>query len=105
MKNLLHEIRSCDVCAAHLPLGANPVLAAHRSEMSVVLIPEENAKELRDVPSSVQRSLEIVPVKHMDEVLRLALRLEERQESFLSETSRILDWRLAQEGSGAPSTH
>ncbi|MCA9664059.1 MAG: endopeptidase La [Myxococcales bacterium] len=90
-----------------MPIGGlkEKALAAHRSEMSVVLIPEENAKELRDVPSSVQRSLEIVPVKHMDEVLRLALRLEERQESFLSEPSRILDWRLAQEGSGAPSTH
>lgn len=36
MKNLLQEIRRCTVCSAHLPLGSNPVLAAH--EKSKILI-------------------------------------------------------------------
>ena len=38
-----------------------------------MLIPEENAKDLADIPASVKNGLEIVPVARMDEVLRHAL--------------------------------
>ncbi|MBF0461458.1 MAG: endopeptidase La [Magnetococcales bacterium] len=49
------------------------LLAAHRAGVKHVLIPSENVKDLKDVPQSILRELEIHPVNHLDEVLRLAL--------------------------------
>jgi ATP-dependent Lon protease len=58
-----------------LPIGGlkEKLLAALRGGMKTVLIPEENAKDLVDIPDSVKSGLEIVPVSRMDEVLPLAL--------------------------------
>ena len=42
-----------------------------------MLIPQENEKDLKDIPASVARQLEIVPVQHMDEVLTHAVICEE----------------------------
>jgi ATP-dependent Lon protease len=58
-----------------LPVGGirEKVLAAHRGGITRVLIPEANRKDLRDVPENVRAELEIVPVEHMDVVLREAL--------------------------------
>jgi ATP-dependent Lon protease len=41
-----------------------------------VLIPDDNAKDLKDVPEAILKDLEIVPVKHMDEVLEMAILCE-----------------------------
>jgi ATP-dependent Lon protease len=49
------------------------LLAAHRGGIKTVLIPEENRKDLADLPATVTRNLKIVPVKWIDEVLELAL--------------------------------
>ena len=49
------------------------LLAALRSGVKTVLIPQENEKDLADVPDTVKTQLEIVPVSHMDEVLKWAL--------------------------------
>jgi ATP-dependent Lon protease len=49
------------------------LLAALRSGVKTVLIPEENAKDLADVPDNVKAGLEIIPVSTMDEVLSHAL--------------------------------
>ncbi len=49
------------------------LLAALRGGIKTVLIPEENAKDLRDIPANVKDSLEIIPVKWIDKVLELAL--------------------------------
>lgn len=49
------------------------LLAAHRGGIKTVLIPEENAKDLVDIPDSVKNQLEIVPVKWIDRVLEVAL--------------------------------
>jgi ATP-dependent Lon protease len=49
------------------------LLAAHRGGIKTVLIPEENAKDLQDIPENVKNHLEIVPVKWIDQVLELAL--------------------------------
>ena len=49
------------------------LLAALRGGMKKVLIPEENAKDLADIPESVKNELEIVPVSRMEEVLQHAL--------------------------------
>jgi ATP-dependent Lon protease len=49
------------------------LLAAHRSGISTVVLPKENRKDLRDVPRRVLRSLRLVLVEHVDDVLREAL--------------------------------
>jgi ATP-dependent Lon protease len=58
-----------------LPIGGlkEKLLAALRGGLKKVLIPEENAKDLVDIPASVKNALEIVPVARMDEVLAHAL--------------------------------
>jgi ATP-dependent Lon protease len=58
-----------------LPIGGlkEKLLAALRGGIKKVLIPEENAKDLADIPDNVKNSLEIVPVSRMGEVIRHAL--------------------------------
>jgi ATP-dependent Lon protease len=49
------------------------LLAAHRGGVKTVLIPEENVKDLQDIPANAKANLDIVPVKWIDQVLELAL--------------------------------
>jgi ATP-dependent Lon protease len=49
------------------------LLAAHRGGIKTVLIPEENVKDLAEIPDNIKNRLEIVPVKWVDQVLQLAL--------------------------------
>ncbi|MGD9942832.1 MAG: endopeptidase La [Burkholderiaceae bacterium] len=49
------------------------LLAAHRGGLKIVLIPEENVKDLTEIPDNVKNRLEIVPVKWIDRVLEVAL--------------------------------
>src|SRR3954463_3886809 len=49
------------------------LLAAHRGGITTVLIPEENVKDLQDIPANVKNHLEIVPVRWIDRVLEVAL--------------------------------
>ena len=58
-----------------LPIGGlkEKLLAALRGGVKKVLIPEENAKDLVDIPASVKNQMEIVPVSRMDEVILHAL--------------------------------
>src|SRR5499433_19636 len=58
-----------------LPIGGlkEKLLAALRAGIKTVLIPSENEKDLAEIPDNVKRGLEIVPVKNVDEVLKLAL--------------------------------
>jgi ATP-dependent Lon protease len=62
-----------------LPIGGlkEKVLAAHRGGIKKVLIPVENEKDIRDIPSVILKSIEIEMVEHMDQVLRKALLLED----------------------------
>lgn len=58
-----------------LPIGGlkEKLLAAVRGQVKKVLIPFENEKDLVDVPANVKEAIEIIPVKHFDEVLEHAL--------------------------------
>ena len=58
-----------------LPIGGlkEKLLAALRGGIETVLIPQENEKDLADVPATIRNGLKIVPVSHVDEVLALAL--------------------------------
>ena len=49
------------------------LLAAHRGGIKTVIIPEENVKDLQDIPENVKSNLEIIPVKWIDQVLEIAL--------------------------------
>jgi ATP-dependent Lon protease len=49
------------------------LLAALRGGIKTVMIPEENVKDLQDIPENVKNGLEIVPVKWVDKVLEVAL--------------------------------
>jgi ATP-dependent Lon protease len=49
------------------------LLAAHRGGIKTVMIPEENVKDLQEIPENVKNNLEIVPVKWIDRVLEVAL--------------------------------
>jgi ATP-dependent Lon protease len=49
------------------------LLAAHRGGIKLVMIPEENVKDLQDIPDNVKSQLEIVPVRWIDKVLEVAL--------------------------------
>lgn len=58
-----------------LPIGGlkEKLLAALRGGIKTVLIPAENEKDLADIPKNIREGLEIIPVSHVDEVLRLGL--------------------------------
>ena len=58
-----------------LPIGGlkEKLLAAHRGGIKTVLIPEENVKDLKEIPDNVKNKLDIHPVKWIDQVLELAL--------------------------------
>jgi len=57
-----------------LPIGGlkEKILAAHRGNIKMVIIPKDNEKDLAEVPQNVQNALEIVFVEHIDEVLDIA---------------------------------
>jgi ATP-dependent Lon protease len=58
-----------------MPIGGlkEKLLAAHRSGITMVIVPKENRKDLREVPRRVLKATRVVLVDHMDEVLREAL--------------------------------
>src|SRR5512134_1247802 len=58
-----------------LPIGGlkEKLLAAHRGGIKTVLIPDENVKDLTEIPDNVKNRLEIIPVKWIDQVLEVAL--------------------------------
>jgi ATP-dependent Lon protease len=59
-----------------LPIGGlkEKLLAAHRGGITTVLIPEENVKDLAEIPQNIKGNLDIKPVKWIDEVFAMALR-------------------------------
>jgi len=58
-----------------LPIGGlkEKLLAALRGGITTVLIPQENEKDLAEIPENAKQGLKIIPVSHVDEVLRVAL--------------------------------
>ena len=58
-----------------LPIGGlkEKVLAAHRGGIKNVILPKDNEKDLKDIPSSVLKDVKMILVETMDEVLDIAL--------------------------------
>jgi ATP-dependent Lon protease len=79
-----------------LPIGGlkEKLLAAHRGGIKLALIPEENVKDLIDIPDNVKNAIEIVPVRWIDKVLELAL--ERMPEALPDPTPEELAKRAAE---------
>ena len=77
-----------------LPIGGlkEKLLAALRGGIKTVIIPAENEKDLAEIPANIRDGLTIVPVKHVDEVLALAL----------TEPLVAIDWTEADELAALP---
>lgn len=67
-----------------LPIGGlkEKILAAHRGLLKTVLIPKDNAKDLKEIPEKILQEINIELVEHMDDVLRKALTITEDTELF-----------------------
>ncbi|MCG2841060.1 endopeptidase La [Sandaracinobacter sp. RS1-74] len=78
-----------------LPIGGlkEKLLAALRGGITTVLIPAENEKDLEDVPANVREGLKIIPVSHVDEVLKLAF----------TRPIEPIEWDEADEKAAAPA--
>lgn len=61
-----------------LPIGGlkEKGLAAHRGGVKTLIIPKDNAKDIREIPKAVRKAMTIIAVDHMDEVLQHALAIE-----------------------------
>jgi len=70
-----------------LPIGGlkEKIIAAHRGGIEKVLIPQENKKDIEEIPAMVLKKVELIPVEHMDAVLKEALIMVEGEELFLPE--------------------
>ncbi len=75
-----------------LPVGGikEKILAAHRAGIKTVILPRENEKDLREIPESVLKDLEIVLVETMDEVLDVALVRPIRQKTEEDKAERAV---------------
>ena len=67
-----------------LPIGGlkEKILAAHRALIKTVLVPKDNAKDLKEIPAKILEEINIELMTHMDDVLRLALAPKEASELF-----------------------
>ncbi|HEY3304821.1 MAG TPA: endopeptidase La [Candidatus Binatia bacterium] len=71
-----------------LPIGGlkEKVLAAHRGGIKTILVPEENEKDIEDIPSTILKSVDLILVSHMDAVLKKALILTDPESLFKNKT-------------------
>lgn len=81
------------------------LLAAHRGGIRTVIIPEENVRDLRDIPDNIKADLQIKPVKWIDEVLEVALQYT--PEPLPDDGPELVskDEKRDQEGKERVSTH
>ncbi len=76
-----------------LPIGGvkEKLLAAHRGNMKIVIIPKENEKDLAEVPANVLKAMKIVFVEHMDDVLAAAFAEDDDQTGKEAEAVPAVD--------------
>ncbi len=86
-----------------LPIGGlkEKIMAAHRSGMKTILIPEENQKDLKDIPEKVLNDLEFVIVNHVDQVLAHALDVKDAKEIFKNKVNPSLGIQAKYKGGRA----
>jgi ATP-dependent Lon protease len=65
------------------------ILAAHRGGMSQIIIPEENRKDLKDIPAKILKQFEVVASSHMDDVLTRAIIVEPGESLFKEQEEMV----------------
>jgi ATP-dependent Lon protease len=92
-----------------LPIGGlkEKLLAALRGGVKTVLIPQDNVKDLREIPDNVKNGLELIPVSNVMDVLRVALvRMPEAIEwDEAAEAAKAAAAREAAPPSASPAAH
>jgi ATP-dependent Lon protease len=90
-----------------LPIGGlkEKLLAALRGGIKTVLIPEENAKDLVEIPDSVKSGMEIIPVSRMDEVLTRALIRKPEPIQWEEPAAKPADGKPVEEDSSGLTAH
>ena len=84
------------------------LLAAHRGGIKTVIIPNENEKDLKEIPDNIKADLEILPVKWIDEVLDIALAYSpdsDRHKEKLAQNAKKIASESIEEGSERINTH
>jgi ATP-dependent Lon protease len=74
-----------------LPIGGlkEKLLAAHRGGMTQIVIPEENKKDLKDIPSKILSQFEVITADHMDDVLTCAIIVEPGESLFKEQEQMV----------------
>jgi ATP-dependent Lon protease len=93
-----------------LPIGGlkEKVLAAHRGLIKEVLIPKENAKDIKEIPGKILKGVELILVEHMDEVLKQALIVDDSEDLFkkpIEQEEEVLVPTETSEPSGEITAH
>ncbi len=88
-----------------LPIGGlkEKLIAAQRGQIKTVIIPDENQRDLREIPEKIKSAVEIVPVRWIDEVFKVALQYPPTPLPPVEEVVSSDD--AADEDSGRASTH
>ena len=81
------------------------LLAAHRGGITTVIIPEENVRDLKEIPENIKRDLQIKPVKWIDEVLQIALQYKPEPLADAAPEPLAQDDKREADSQGRISTH
>lgn len=75
-----------------LPIGGlkEKILAAHRGGISEVIIPDENSKDLKEIPAKILKQIEVITASHMDDVLSRAIILPSGDTLFIEEEDEMV---------------
>ena len=90
-----------------LPIGGlkEKLLAAHRAQVTQVLIPKDNEKDLKEIPAKILKAVKITPVEHMDEVLSTALVLDDPECLFCTPVSDLPPFLEPEKPEGGEMRH
>jgi ATP-dependent Lon protease len=90
-----------------LPIGGlkEKLLAALRGGIKTVLIPEENEKDLEEIPDNVKECLQIIPVSHVSEVLKHALTSTPEKIEWDESAEEAAAAKLSSEGNQSATAH
>ena len=87
-----------------LPIGGlkEKIIAAHRHQIKTVIIPRENEKDIKEIPARILKVVELVPVDHMDEVLRIAMAVDDPESLFRKPAPPVAEAAYVPDGEQAP---
>ena len=88
-----------------LPVGGikEKFLAAYREGVKTILFPHTNEKDVAELPEKVRKELTLIPVKHMDEVLPLALEGYKKPTAAAKKTVKKVAKKPAQKAAKKPA--